>query len=103
LSGLADREAAARLSGADIGVPRGALPAAGENEFYWADLVGLAVVNRQGVKLGSVAAVEDFGAHPLLRVTDDAGVARLIPFVAAYIDGVDMAQRRIDVDWQPDY
>jgi 16S rRNA processing protein RimM len=103
LSGLVNREAAARLSGADIGVPRAALPAAGENEFYWADLVGLAVVNRQGVKLGNVAAVEDFGAHPLLRVTDDEGAQRLIPFVAAYIDGVDMAERRVEVDWQPDY
>ena len=73
------------------------------NEFYWADLVGLAVVNRQGVKLGSVAAVEDFGAHPLLRVTDDDGAPRLIPFVAAYMDGVDVAAGRIDVDWQLDY
>jgi len=103
LSGLTDREAAARLAGADIGVPRAALPAAGENEFYWADLVGLAVVNRQGVMLGSVAAVEDFGAHPILRVAGDDGPQRLIPFVAAYIDGVAMAERRIDVDWQPDY
>jgi 16S rRNA processing protein RimM len=103
LSGLADREAAARLSGAEIGVPRAALPAAGENEYYWSDLVGLAVVNRQGVKLGGVAAVEDFGAHPLLRVTDDAKVTRLIPFVAAYVDNVDMVERRINVDWQPDY
>jgi 16S rRNA processing protein RimM len=103
LSGLADREAAARLAGADIGVPRAALPAAGENEFYWADLVGLAVVNRQGVLLGSVAAVEDFGAHPILRVAGEDGSQRLIPFVAAYIDGVAMAERRVDVDWQPDY
>jgi 16S rRNA processing protein RimM len=103
LSGLADREAAARLAGADIGVPRAALPAVGEDEFYWSDLVGLDVVNRQGMKLGSVAAVEDFGAHPLLRVTADDGIARLIPFVAAYIDAVDRDERRIDVDWQPDY
>ena len=67
------------LSGADIGVPRAALPAAGENEFYWADLVGLAVVNRQGVMLGNVAAVEDFGAHPILRVAGDDGCAAAHP------------------------
>ena len=103
LSGLADREAAARLSGADVGVPRAALPAAGENEIYWADLVGMVVLNRQGVRLGSVVAVEDFGAHPILRVTDDEGKQRLIPFVAAYVDGVDASARRVDVDWQPDY
>jgi 16S rRNA processing protein RimM len=103
LSGLADREAAALLSGGDVGVPRAALPATAENEYYWADLVGLAVVNRQAVALGKVEAVEDFGAHPVLRVRGDDGSARLIPFVAAYVDGVDTVNRRIDVDWQPDY
>ena len=84
-------------------MPRAALPPVGENELYWADLVGLAVVNRQGVMLGSVQAVEDFGAHPILRVAGEDGSQRLIPFVAAYIDGVAMAERRVDVDWQPDY
>lgn len=103
IAGLSDREAAARMSGAEVGIPRDALPKAGENEFYWADLVGLAVVNRQGVALGEVREVADFGAHPVLRVTDGAGAQRLIPFVAAYVDGVDIDARRIDVDWQPDY
>jgi 16S rRNA processing protein RimM len=46
--------------------------------------------------------VQDFGAHPVLRVAGD-GKARLIPFVAAYVDGVDLAAGRIDVDWQKDY
>ncbi len=54
------------LKGADIGVPRTALPAPEENEIYYSDLVGLAVVNRQGVRLGRVANVQDFGAHPVL-------------------------------------
>ena len=103
LSGLADRETAAMLNGAEVGVPRSALPAPAENEYYWADLVGLAVVNRQAVVLGKVEAVDDFGAHPVLRVRADDGSARLIPFVAAYVDGVDAANARIDVDWQPDY
>jgi 16S rRNA processing protein RimM len=104
LSGLADREAAAVLAGADVGVPRSALPAAGEGEFYWADLVGLAVVNREGVTLGEVAAVDDFGAHPVLRVTQALRPGpMLIPFVAAYVDSVDLPGRRIEVDWQPDY
>jgi len=103
LSGLVDREAAARLAGADVGVPRTALPAAGENEIYWADLVGLAVVNRQGVALGRVVAVADFGAHPVLRVADAGGSERLIPYVGAYVDAVDVEAGQIDVDWQPDY
>jgi 16S rRNA processing protein RimM len=105
LSGLADREAAAVLAGGDVGVPRSALPPAKENEYYWADLVGLSVVNREGVVLGRVAAVEDFGAHPVLRVDAEgsAGTPMRIPFVDAYVDGVDIAASRIEVDWQPDY
>ena len=102
--GVGDREAAAALKGADIGVPSAALPATEENEIYYADLVGLAVMNRQGVRLGTVSKVQDFGAHPVLCVTDEAAAAeRMIPFVAAYVDGVDVAAGRIDVDWQPDY
>lgn len=103
LSGLPDREAAAALAGADVGVARTALPAPEEGEFYFADLVGLAVVNRQGVALGEVGEVAEFGAHPVLRVRDAGGAERLIPFVAAYVDQVDLPGRRIDVDWQADY
>ncbi len=103
IAGPADREAAALLTGADIGVPRAALPATAANEFYWADLVGLSVVNRQEVVLGKVEAVQDFGAHPVLRVAAPDGTTRLIPFVPVYVDGVDVAGARIDVDWQPDY
>ena len=103
LSGLTDREAAAQWSGGDVGIAKSALPAAGDGEFYWADLVGLAVVNREGVALGTVAAVQEFGAHPVLRVAGADGATRMIPFVAAYVDGVDIEARRIEVDWQPDY
>jgi 16S rRNA processing protein RimM len=108
LAGVSDREAAAALKGADIGVLRATLPAAAANEIYYSDLVGLAVRNRQGVNLGRVSKVQDFGAHPVLCVTMDAteGVAaveRMIPFVAVYVDAVDVAGSRIDVDWQLDY
>ncbi len=106
LDAIADREAAAALNGADVGVPRSALPQVGDDEYYWSDLVGLEVMNRQGHRLGVVAAVEDFGAHPLLRVVSSGsavGAGMRIPFVSAYVDGVDRAARRIDVDWQEDY
>jgi len=104
LAGIGDRETAAALKGADIGVPRATLPAPQDNEIYYSDLVGLEVVNRQGVRLGLVVNVQDFGAHPVLSVTDEANaVERMIPFVGAYVDGVDVAAGRIDVDWQPDY
>jgi len=107
VAGLPDREAAAPYSGGDVGVARSALPAAADDEVYWADLVGLAVWNRQGEKLGTVAAVQEFGAHPVLRVQReemrDEGPPMLIPFVEAYVDAVDLAAGRIEVDWGKDY
>jgi 16S rRNA processing protein RimM len=104
LAGVGNREDAAALKGADIGVPRATLPPVAENEIYYTDLVGLAVVNRQGVRLGVVDKVQDFGAHPVLCIVDAAGGGeRMIPFVGAYVDRVDVAAGTIDVDWQPDY
>jgi 16S rRNA processing protein RimM len=103
LQGIDDREAAAALKGADIGLARTMLPAVEDDELYYDDLVGLVVVNRQGMALGKVARVQDFGAHPVLCIADESAVERMIPFVAAYVDGVDVAAGRIDVDWQPDY
>jgi 16S rRNA processing protein RimM len=82
------------------------MPALERGEIYWADLVGLEVVNRQGVALGQVIAVQEYGGHPVMRVAPGAGEGqgeRLIPFVAAHVDQVDLPARRIDVDWQPDY
>ena len=66
---------------------------------------GLAVVNREGVVLGAVAEVIDNGAHPILRVrpADGAPGERLIPWVPAFVDAVDVAARRIDVDWPADF
>jgi 16S rRNA processing protein RimM len=106
LAGIDTREAALSLRGAEIGLPRAMLPVVDDDEIYWADLVGLDVVNRDGVVLGRVAGVQDFGAHPILRITatdDDRADERLIPFVPAYVDRVDLAAHRIEVDWLPDY
>jgi 16S rRNA processing protein RimM len=71
-------------------------------------LIGLAVINREGVVLGEVVEVQDFGAQPLLRIVSAGGdglrrVERLIPYVPVYVERVDLAARRIDVDWQADY
>lgn len=104
--GVASREEAMALRGADIGVLRSELPPLAPGEMYWSDLAGMDVVNRQGVALGTVAKLVEYGAHPVLRVTPAEGAdqgERLIPFVAAIVDRVDAAARRIDVDWQPDY
>ena len=101
LEGVADRDQAARLKGARIALSRSELPAPREGEFYWDDLIGLAVVNLDGILLGEVRGVLDAGAHAVLRV--EAERERLIPFVAAIVDDVDMAGRTIRADWQPDY
>jgi 16S rRNA processing protein RimM len=103
---LTDRNAAEALRGARIYVARSSFPTAGPDEFYWVDLIGLSVVNRQGERLGIVTDLLDTGAHSVLRVRpegDAAGDERLIPFVAAYVDDVDLAERRITVDWGLDY
>jgi 16S rRNA processing protein RimM len=101
-----DRNAAEALRGARIFVPRSSFPSAATDEFYWVDLIGAQVVNREGQLLGEVLGLIDNGAQSVLRValpSAEAGVERLIPFVAAHIDRVDLAARRIEVDWGLDY
>jgi 16S rRNA processing protein RimM len=102
-AGVETREDAAALRGCEIGLARHALEAPRDGEVYWADLVGLDVVNREGVALGRVADVSGHGAHPVLHVAAAGAAARLIPYVPAYVERVDLAARRIDVDWQADY
>jgi len=100
---VADRSAAEALKGARVFVSRASFPSAGADEYYWVDLIGCSVVNRDGVALGRVDDLIDTGAHSVLRVVADDVPERLIPFVAAYIDGVDLAARQVRVDWGLDY
>jgi 16S rRNA processing protein RimM len=102
---LADRDAAEALKGARVFVPRDSFPTPAEGEFYWVDLIGSLVLNRQGQALGTVAGLVETGPHCVLRVQPAAAdaVEVLIPFVDAYVDAVDAAARRITVDWQADY
>ena len=108
---LPDRSAAEALRGARIFIARSSFPTAADGEYYWVDLLGLAVVNREGEALGTVTELLDTGAHSVLKLrrpeaTDDTPAAqaeRLIPFVGAYIDDVNLAERRITVDWGLDY
>lgn len=104
---VVDRPGAEALRGARVFVPRSSFPTASPDEYYWVDLVGLAVVNRQGEHLGEVVGLIDTGPHSVLRVAA-AGVTaeadqRLIPFVAAFVDAVSLPERRITVDWGLDY
>ncbi|RMX08583.1 ribosome maturation factor RimM [Corticibacter populi] len=104
--GLDDRDVAEALRGAQIAVPRSDFPPLPEGEYYWLDLLGMAVHNREGVLLGTVQDMLSNGPQSVLVVQqqEEAGMTeRLIPFVEAYVDGVDPAARLIRVDWQPDY
>ena len=106
LDGIDTREQALALRGAEVGVPREAMPAPPPGEIYWADLVGLTVVNREGVALGQVVAIQEYGGHPVMRVApaaEERRTERLIPYVTAHVDAIDLPARRIEVDWQPDY
>jgi 16S rRNA processing protein RimM len=101
-----DRAGAEALRGARIFVPRSSFPTAGIDEYYWVDLIGLDVVNREGVCLGQVRDLLSTGPQTVLVVVDaghDEPVERMVPFVSVFIDAVDVPGRRITVDWQPDY
>lgn len=107
--GDVDRNSAEALRGARLFVSRSIFPASGKDEYYWADLIGLEVRNRDGLVLGTVAGLLDTGPQSVLRVrpadvdAESPETERLIPFVAAYVDAVDIAGRRITVDWGLDY
>ena len=110
-SGVDDRNAAEALRGCRIFLPRSSFPAASKDEYYWVDLIGLNVVNREGVALGLVRDLMATGPHSVLCVEytsrQEDGTSRtaerMIPFVSAYVDAVDIVGKRITVDWQPDY
>jgi 16S rRNA processing protein RimM len=101
--GLAGRDAAESLRGMLVGVPRGELPPLNENEFYWADLIGLEVENLKEQALGRVQGLIETPANAVLRVIDDSGRERLLPFVAQTVLDVDRLLRRIRVDWEIDW
>jgi 16S rRNA processing protein RimM len=104
-----DRNGAEALRGARIFVPRSSFPTAADGEYYWVDLIGLPVINREGIALGLVRDLMSTGPQTVLvleAAADAEGgkpVERMIPFVAAFVDRVDLQGKRITVDWQPDY
>jgi 16S rRNA processing protein RimM len=101
--GVDDRSSAEALQGMLVAAPRDALPATQEDEYYWADLIGLDVVGRQGDRLGKVVELISTGAHEVLRVLSEAGTERLLPFVEQVVLEVDLANRVVRVDWEADW
>jgi 16S rRNA processing protein RimM len=103
LEGIADRDAAEALKGAEVAVDRALLPPLPDGQYYWADLEGLAVLTLDGVALGRIAHLVDYGAHPLMVIRD--GVReRLVPFVTGHpVVAVDLAAGFVRVDWDPEF
>ncbi|MDB5816429.1 MAG: ribosome maturation factor RimM [Rhizobacter sp.] len=145
VKGVSDRNAAEALRGALVFCSRANFPAAGIDEYYWVDLIGLNVVDREGRPLGTVTGLLDTGPHSILRLSlpegenpagadsvasGDEAVSgadatdpmppkakaavkksgnkadaeeRLIPFVAAHVDSVDLPSKTIVANWDFDF
>lgn len=101
LEGVDDRDAAFACKGKQVAVPREALPALDGTEFYWSDLVGLAVKNQQDVDFGKVIDVFETGANDVIVVKGE--VERLIPFTEQAVVTVDLEKQTILVDWDADF
>jgi 16S rRNA processing protein RimM len=103
---ISDRDTAQALAGARVFVARSSFPTPDSaDEFYWVDLIGLAVANRDAQVLGTVVGLIETGPHCVLRIqpADAAADEVLIPFVGAYVDRVDLPGRTVHVDWQADF
>jgi 16S rRNA processing protein RimM len=99
------------MKGMLVGVPRQDLPPTAENEFYWADLIGLSVINTQDEHLGYVLGLIESAAHAVLRVghkeahgDEISGKSeRLLPFVSKIVLDVNVSKRVVRVDWGSDW
>lgn len=106
LVGIDDRSGAESLVGQFVGAPRNALPPTEQDEYYWADLVGLEVVNEQQESLGRVVELIESGAHAVMVVVQGEGksrVERLLPFVGHVVKDVDVAAGKMRVSWERDW
>lgn len=98
LAGIESPEQAKTFKGKAVSIPR---PEAGEGRYYWDDLVGLEVVNSQGLVLGVVKGMFSNGAHDVMELTGDK--PRLLPWVPVVVKKVDLPERRIEVEWGADW
>lgn len=101
--GITDRDQAQSLNGYTLSILRNQLKKPRANEYYWTDLIGLTVINREGQHLGVVKALFETGANDVLEVKHDSG-QWLMPFALnRYIDRVDLENKALYVDWQLDW
>lgn len=101
LPDVTDRDQAEALAGAEVWVPRSRLPAPKPGEYYWVDLEGLRVVNREGVVLGTVSHLFETGANDVIVLAGER--ERLIPFLDDFVLDVDFESGQLTVDWDPEF
>jgi 16S rRNA processing protein RimM len=98
LKGVTTRDEAERLSGLELYVAREKLPATDEDEYYHADLIGLAAVTTTDAPLGRVVAIHNFGAGDIIEIAPPHGAALLLPFTNAVVPVVDLATGRVVIE-----
>src|ERR1700681_3915627 len=98
LKGIATRVEAERLNGIELYVAREKLPATSEDEYYQADLIGLAAVNAAGEPLGRVIAIHNFGAGDIIEIAPPQGTTLLLPFTNAVVPKGDLANGRVVIE-----
>jgi 16S rRNA processing protein RimM len=98
LKGIATREDAERLNGIELYIAREKLPATDENEYYHADLIGLAAVDAAHEPLGRVIAIHNFGAGDIIEIAPPGGTTLLLPFTNAVVPSVDLKGGRVVVE-----
>jgi 16S rRNA processing protein RimM len=98
LKGVATRDEAERLNGVELYVPREKLPDTDDDEYYHADLIGLAVVTTADQPLGHVVAIHNFGAGDIIEIAPPKGATMLLPFTNAVVPTVDLAGGRVVIE-----
>ena len=98
LKGIATREDAERLNGLELYIAREKLPATDDDEYYHADLIGLAAVNTANEPLGRVTAIHNFGAGDIIEIAPAKGPTMLLPFTNAVVPTVDLANGRVVIE-----
>ena len=102
LKGISTREEAERLNGVELYVAREKLPETDEDEYYHADLIGLAAVNAANEPLGKVIAIHNFGAGDIIEIAPPGGTTLLLPFTNAVVPSVDIAGGRVVIELPPE-
>jgi 16S rRNA processing protein RimM len=96
--GVTTRDEAERLNGVELYVPREKLPATEDDEYYHADLIGLAAVTTADEPLGRVVAIHNFGAGDIIEIAPPSGTTMLLPFTNAVVPTVDIPGGRVVIE-----